>query len=672
MHLLDWILVALPLALVAAILIGTRRYMKGVAGFLSGGRVANRYLLAVAKGEAQSGAVVFVAIFEMIARAGFTTSWWNWIMVPAMLIVAISGFVIYRFRETRAMTLAQFFELRYSRSFRLFAGVLAFGAGILNFGIIPAVGTRFFVYFLQLPPTFTLLSFEIPTYIPLMGLFLAISLTLTLWGGFVSLLVTDCVEGILSQIFYLIIIASVLALFTWPQIAHVLSDRPPGHSMLNPFDALAIRDFNLWYVLMGAFVTIYGTMAWQNASAYNSAARTPHESRMGGVLGRWRELGKMAVITLLAIFAVTFMQHPDFAAQAAPAKAVVDQIGNPQLQEQMRVPVMLSYLLPIGIKGLLCVVLLMGVFGGDSTHLHSWGSIFVQDVIVPLRKKPLTPEQHIRLLRFGIAGVAVFAFLFGSLFQQTEYVLMWWQVTQAVFVGGAGAAIIGGLYWKKGTTAGAWTAILTGSILSVGGILARQTWGRAFPLNGMEVSFYATLIAITAYVVVSLLTHRRDFDMDRMLHRGAHALPDPTIPATPAATPTRPRRRLLGRLIGLDENYTRADTWIAGGLFAWSAVWFTVMLVGTIWNLLAPWPTAVWAAYWRIAGYSLPALIVAVTAVWFTWGGLRDLRDLFRRLRDAKANPLDNGVVVDGRNLDEAAASLPPRAEAAKLLPEPR
>ena len=41
---------------------------------------------------------------------------------PIILFVAISGWVIYRFRETRALTLAQFFEVRYSKKFRLFMG----------------------------------------------------------------------------------------------------------------------------------------------------------------------------------------------------------------------------------------------------------------------------------------------------------------------------------------------------------------------------------------------------------------------------------------------------------------------------------------------------------------------------------------------------------------------
>ena len=43
------------------------------------------------------------------------------------MIVGISGWVIYRFRETCALTLAQFFEIRYSKKFRIFTGMMVDG-----------------------------------------------------------------------------------------------------------------------------------------------------------------------------------------------------------------------------------------------------------------------------------------------------------------------------------------------------------------------------------------------------------------------------------------------------------------------------------------------------------------------------------------------------------------
>lgn len=653
MHPIDWLLLLLPVLIVLGIGVYTRRYMKSVADFMSSGRLAGPYLLAVAKGEQQAGAVVFVAMFEVISRSGFTLTWWGWVGVPIGILVAISGFVIYRYRETRVMTLAQFFELRYSKSFRVFTGMLGFGAGIVNFGIIPAVGSRCMVYFLGLPPVLTVFSHSVPTYIPLMALFLSITLFMTLSGGLITVMVTDCVQGILSQVFFLVIIGALLTMFSWGQISGVLGHRPPGQSLLNPFDSGSIKDFNIWYTLMATFAAVYGTMAWQNASAYNSAAITPHASVMGGILGRWRESGNVAVVTLLAVCAVTFLHHPDFAARAAVVHQEVRNIAGAQIQKQMEIPVALSHFLPAGIKGVLCAVLLMGIFGGDSTHLHSWSGIFVQDVLVPLRKKPFGAKEHIRTLRLAVIGVALFAFLFGSLFQQTEYVAMWFQVTMAIYVGGAGATIIGGLYWKKGTTAGAWTALLTGSSLSVGGIVARQIWGEGFPLNGIQISFFATLLAIFLYILVSLLTCREDYNMDRMLHRGKYAALKEKVGEVEEAIPAAGKRVSWGRLIGFDENFTTGDKWIAGSLFAWSLCWCGVLVVGTVWNLIAPWPEAVWSAYWHVAGIGVPILISLVTAVWFACGGVRDIRRLFRKLDEQKVNHLDDGTVVGHENLDE-------------------
>ena len=653
MQLIDWILVCFPLLLLIFVALYTRTHMKGVADFLSGGRLAGRYLLAVAKGEQGVGAVVFVAMFEVISKSGFILTWWGWLSVPVWIVVSTSGWVIYRFRETRALTLAQFFEIRYSKSFRIFTGFLGFGAGMVNFGVIPVVGARFMTYFFGLPQVLSVFGWSFPTHILLMAVLLGISLALTLSGGLITLMITNCIEGMMSQILFLVIIVALLTMFSWGEISHVLQARPPGESILNPFDSMGLKDFNIWYVLMGIWGGIYRTMAWQNQSAYSTAAVTAHESRMGNIMSNWKGLGNTAVITLLAVCAMTYLAHPDFAKQSAAVKAEVAQIAQPQIQEQMTIPIAVEHMLPAGIKGLLCIILLMGVFGGDGTHLLSWGSIFIQDVVVPLRKKPFAPEEHIRLLRWSMAGVALFAFLFGCLFKQTEYVMMWWVVTEALYVGGAGVAIIGGLYWKKGTTAGAWAGLISGSGLVTGGIIARQIWGDGFPLNGAQISFFGSIAACLVYGIVSLLTCRQDFDMDRMLHRGAYAV------ASERKYETKSKKRVTwGKLIGLDEHFTLGDKFLAGGLFGWSILWFVVFVVGTVWNLIAPWPISAWSQFWFVVGIGIPVFFAAVTAVWFSWGGIRDMRQFFSRLREERVDVLDNGMVVNHHNLDEKNAPV--------------
>src|SRR5207249_3534275 len=151
MQTIDWILVVVPLLVVLAVAFYTRRYVKSVADFLSGGRCAGRYLLANARGESDSGLSNTSAMFEKILISGFVLSFWDKLFYPVILLFGIAGFVIYRFRETRAMTLGQFLEMRYSRAFRLFMGTLAFVSGVLNYGVFPGISARFFIYFLDLP-----------------------------------------------------------------------------------------------------------------------------------------------------------------------------------------------------------------------------------------------------------------------------------------------------------------------------------------------------------------------------------------------------------------------------------------------------------------------------------------------------------------------------------------
>ena len=655
MQLLDWMLVAGCLVAVLAIGIYTQRYVKSVADFLSAGRCARRYLLTIAAGEMGAGTIIYVAMFEVLRNSGFGTWWWGYIGGLVGMLLAISGFIQYRYRETRAMTLGQFFEIRYSRRFRLFAGMLAFFAGIINFGIIPMVEARVMVYLLGFPPELHVWGMTLPTYILVMACLLGIALFVTFSGGLITMIVTNFMEGIITQILTMVIVIGLLCMFSWSQIYEMLSHRPSGQSFINPFDSFALKDFNVWYIMMGIVMSVF-TTGWQNQSAYASAPLTPHEGRMGGLMGRVRGLG-MGVLILLCLCAMTYLQDPAFAEGARSVHTDVAAITDKKLQRQMEIPIAVSHLLPMGLKGALCAIMLLGTIGGQSNHLHSWGSIFIQDVVLPLRRKGFTPIQHLRYLRCSIAGVALTVFTFGCFFHQTEYIMMWWSVTGAIFCGGAGVAIICGLYWKKGTVNGAWAGMLTGSILSVSGIVARQIYGDKIPLNGQQIAFSVMFLAYGVYAVVSLLTSREDFNMDRMLHRGAYAAIKAGVGEPNDGNAGRKLK--WGKIIGYDENFTLGDKWIAGSLFTWSMLFVTMMVVGSTVYLIHPWPLWVWGEYWHFNVIIIPLFFGFIITPWFLWGGIRDLRDLFRRLSQQTVNPLDDGTIIAHQNQDEAAIDEP-------------
>ncbi|HUO10812.1 MAG TPA: sodium:proline symporter [Phycisphaerae bacterium] len=700
MHALDWTITIGAILLVALFALYTHRFIKGVADFMAGGRCAGRYLICNARSEASSGVPSMTGAFEKLLVAGFTLSWWESILLPVLLFVGATGFVIYRYRETRALTLGQFFEMRYSRRFRLFAGALAFCAGICNYGIFPAISANFFVYFLGLPVAVSVFGHMLPTYVLVAAVYLSCALGLAMLGGQITLTVSDCIGGLFTHLVYLVIIVTLLWIIQWPAIGEVLASNPPGYSLINPFDQWRTPDFNLWFVAIFLALNIYNSISWQSQHGFNSAARTPHEGRMGMILVNWRTYAKTVMLIMLVICAMTYIRHPMYRAQAAPVFESVSQLDGkdapaspapigsvawlnddrvPRIQKQMLTPITLSFMLPTGIKGLFCAILIMGLMADDAGHLHSWGSIFIQDVIMPLRRKSIPPRQHVRLLRLSLAGVAAWAFMFSLLFSQRVPILFWWQITQSIFCAGVGIAIIGGLYWKKGTNAAAWGATIVGALVSGGGILLLYCWPsfvalchnmgfvasasplpEEFPLNFMWVSLLAAAISTIVYVLLSIATSKSDFDLDAMLHR-----------SNVSAERARVKQSLLmrtARLLGIDENFTFWDKLVTAMLFMWSIAWLLITVGGSVWNSIAPWPTEWWLDYWMIAGIGIPIGVATITFVWFGIGSVFDLRDFFDTLRTTKRNLLDDGSVDVQKPTKGLRTDEPPKMDGESVL----
>lgn len=658
LHWIDWTINILFIGGMFGIAIYTRRYMKSVADFLAANRLANRYLLTIATGL--PGAISIVASWEMIYAAGFPTQWWSLMSAPVGLVLTLTGFVIYRFRQTRAFTLAQFMEMRYSRRFRIFSGFLCFLSGILNYGIFPAVTARFMIYFFGLPTAVDLGSLHISMFPLVMAIELMVALCLTLSGGQITILMTEFFQGMITMVMFVLLVAFVMMKFSWGDIITGLQMAPEGKSMLDPLKTGQVEDFNIWYFLIGIFGSIYNRGSWQGTSAYNAAPRTPHEAKMAGILGGWRGFAQALLMLMIPLVAYSILHHPKFAAMAQPMLTAINGIQDPAIRNQMTVPIVLTYLLPVGMMGFFAAVIIASAVHTDETYLHSWGTIFVQDVLMPFFKKPFSARAHLWLLRIAIVGVALFGFVFSLLFTLRDYILMFFNLTGAIYLGGAGAVILGGLYWKRGTTAAAWFSMAIGSLLAFGGMSVQQFWpdyvapvllrwfpdcaylhahAAKFPINGMVIYFYAMLVAMSAYILISLLGPRKIFDMDKMLHRGQYAV------AQDAVQEDFSRRKTFSQLLGITPEFTRGDRILFWASFWWSMGWWFLFLAGTFGGLLFPIPVAVWSGFWFFKIWLSFVLGIAIT-VWFLWGGFVDARQLFRDLRRVVRDEADDGTVT--------------------------
>ncbi|MCJ7682281.1 MAG: sodium:solute symporter, partial [Candidatus Aminicenantes bacterium] len=495
----------------------------------------------------------------------------------------------------------------------------------------------FFIYFTGLPASFEVMGVSVSTFVVLMLVMLSLSLFFVFGGGQIAVIIADFIQGVFTNVVFVILILFFFFSFDWAQIFGSLSAVPAEASLINPFKTGHVEDFNFWYFLIGVIGFVYNTMSWQGHQAYNASASSAHESKMAQVLGNWRNYPRNLFLMFIPVIAIVVMNHPSFSPIAAKVGAILNGVGSAEIQSQIRVPLVLRFLLPTGLLGAFAAVMLAAFISTHDTYLHSWGSILIQDVIMPFRKKPFSPKQHIKALRLSIVGVAVFIFLFSLFFQQSQHIYLFFAITGAIFVGGSGAVIIGGLYWKRGTTAAAWTAMIAGSTISVAGIILHQVFEN-FPINGQWFWGIAMVASSGLYVLVSLLGGKKPFNLDRLLHRGRYA-----IEGEMNIVSAKPSRGW--KILGMGREFTAGDKFIYVMTYAWIGVWTVIFLAGTVYNLTHDVSDTAWLGYWKIY-VLIYALVSALVMIWFTIGGIKDMRKMFRQLAVMGRDDGDDGFVT--------------------------
>lgn len=854
---LDWCILIIPFTALSIFAVYSKKYVRGIVDYLAAGRIAGRYLLSVGDMAAGLSVITLVAGCEQNYQTGFAVGFWSAIIAPVGIFISLTGYCSYRWRETRCLSMGQFLELRYgSKFFRLFCATLRTIAELITNAIGPAVATNFFIYFLGLPHKVMICGVNLPCYAIIVTLCLCLALLFILPGGRISLLITDSFQGLISYPIFVVIVGYILLNFSWwDDIAPVMWNRVPGQSFMNPYDVQQLRDFNLFALVVSLCGSFLNRASWFGNDTSGSA-RTPHEQKMAGVLGAWRNGLSWFMIFLLAVIVITFMNSSHFngenrfgitnndirqrlsakvlqdpkitipdtsfkdivdinfknidqprsprkgqlpegyntdspfldiarytfgqtpdgnrqfkafetqyraavtsipatdiktfealpeqtrdaqhaqrlaAAQAAAQAAVANDgssarehldatiasitipeerfdqplsqqdnldttylntvryaLGNTpegrfqfqqfrSLYNQMMMPIVVSSIFPNGLLGLFCLLLIMLLISTDDSRIFNASSTMVQDVVLPLFKKHLDAKLHLFILRAMTILVAVFFLIVSLFFTQLDYINMFTTIMCALWLGGAGPVMIGGLYSRFGNLTGAWCSIALGSGNALAGLLLQRNWADhvypwieqkgwvegldnflqaitawsdpivtwkmdavKFPINSLEISFISMVVSCLGYVVGSYLTYK-PYNLDKLLHRGKYA-DEFSAKHEPTSWSLK---NLLGKLVGITPEYTRTDRAIAWSVFWYSFVYaLVIVFCGTIiWNAVYTWPKNWWNIKFFVTSLLIPGIIGVITTFWFVAGGIRDLKRLFVDLANRKQDENDNGQV---------------------------
>ncbi|MBR1965635.1 MAG: sodium:panthothenate symporter [Lentisphaeria bacterium] len=327
---IDWVIMIVPMVFIMYMGFYSKKYVKGVSDFLAAGRLAGRYVISVGDVALGLAVITLIGNTEAHYKTGFAMNFWSTMLIPLSMIMSLTGFVTYRFRETKAMSMGQFLEMRYNRKLRIYASALRSVAELLANCMCPALAARFMIYYIGLPNTFELFGFQIPTFMVLTLVMIAMCVTICCIGGCLSLLITDTLQGFMCYPLLILFIIFIAMNFSWTDvIVPVMQDRAAGQSFLNPYDIKALRDFNFFALIVTIYSTILNRGSWVGTGAAISA-RSPHEQKMAGVMGTWRGMFGSVLFILLVIVVIATLNHKQFAVKG---KEIRDELSEKVLQE---------------------------------------------------------------------------------------------------------------------------------------------------------------------------------------------------------------------------------------------------------------------------------------------------------------------------------------------------
>jgi SSS family solute:Na+ symporter len=457
---ISWVIFVSIFGVLLAFTIWSKRFVKDVSGFLVAGRKTRIWL---GLSNQFSGGLGLVAIAYM-AQQGFCNGLaYIWIALFQSLVVVIIfgilGFGIQRLRASRAMTAGQYHQMRYSRGLRLLVGLVCGIGGVLNMAIFPVTGAKFITYFLGWPLSFILAGIEFSTINVITAVLIIAAVFFAVICGQIGVIITDYLQSII------IVSGLMLVIFLIFKQTGVIVVRDALYQKMGEaaFNPLVTSKYG-WQWLVWIFAAVwwgpfcFGPIIAKNASTSNSKV-TRMTTLISGIFGN----GKNMMMLSLGVGALLIMGN------------AVPENFNPAEYKLVASAMFLHSITGPILTGLLLAAFVSAFISTNDTYMLSWAGIWINDVLSPLLPKPMSTKTHLWSLRITIILIGIFLYFFGVMFKIEDSVLEFLMLTGTMYLGG-GIAMVGGLYWKRACTAGAYAAVLTTMVLPVVHLVMQKCW----------------------------------------------------------------------------------------------------------------------------------------------------------------------------------------------------
>lgn len=475
---LDWVIIGVYVFGAGMAGLWCRRYVKNIADFIVAGRGLNPYLAIATLAGTEMGLVTVMYMAEQGYRNGFSALFIGLAAGFGMAFLGFTGFLIKGFRKSGAMTIAEYYEMRYTKGVRWVGGVVIAVAGILNMGVFLKAGALFLAKVTGLPEEVMFFGINLNIVALIMTILLIVVLLYTVMGGMISVVVTDYIQFVVIGLGIILATVVVLAKVGPTDIGHAVVQ----YRGINGLSPVRNPSYGWGYIIWQILLFTTASATWQTAAMRVSASKSPEVAQK---VYRWSSLTWMgrAIIPML---------------WGAVALAYLGTSMDNKALEAM--PTMLGHLVPTGLLGILTAGMLAAFMSTHDSYLLAWSSVITQDVIAPLCRHELSTQSRIIITRILIVLIGVFLLIWGLWYQLPGTMWDYLALTGTMYLSGTLAIISCGLYWRKANQVGAYTAIAFGVVFPISSLFL-------FDLSPGIAGLAAYVVAMAGMIIGSIIGH---------------------------------------------------------------------------------------------------------------------------------------------------------------------
>jgi len=459
-----------------------QRRIDSSEGFFLAGRSLSWVLVGTSLFAANISTIHMVGLAAQGFKDGLV--WGNFEWMAAFLLIVLGLIFAPFYFKSKISTLPEFLEKRYSPEARSFLAFMAIVSALfMHIGVSLYAGAVVFENFFGVDMWTSILVIS------------SVTIIYTALGGLKAVVITETIQTAI-----LIIGATIMAYIAFEKLSdYGIYSMEDLESALKPHQLSMIQSHKgsplPWHhVLLGYPVLgLYYWCADQTIVQKVLGAKTLNDAQSGPIFAGFIKILPVFIMVFPGVIAYVLFK---------------DQIQDPN----DTLPVIITQLLPVGLKGLISAALLAALMSTIAAALNSSGTLVSIDIVKRIypgtSDKKLTMIGRITMLVVILSAIAWSPLIarFPSIFEAINSLL-------AVLSPPIATVFIIGVFWKRGNKeAGLWTLIfgfIIGAFTFIldfepisGSMIVTKEWGIPFMMQ----AWWLFVICSGFYIIISLLT----------------------------------------------------------------------------------------------------------------------------------------------------------------------